>query len=99
MKRGEPEAAEKLLKEVLANPKLPSHSPGRLVAEYELGRLYATRLKQLDKAADAYAKVIDDLDDKSANRLSPGELHPHPGQRSGERLPQFRNDLPRAQAG
>src|SRR5579875_1912962 len=35
-KRGEADAAESLLKEVLANPKLPSHSPGRIVAEYEL---------------------------------------------------------------
>ncbi len=74
-KRGNPEDAETLLKEVLANPKLPTHSPGRLVAEFELGRLYSTRLKQLDKAADAFAKVIEDLDDKSANRLSPGEQH------------------------
>jgi tetratricopeptide (TPR) repeat protein len=72
-KRGEAEVAETLLKEVLANPKLPSHSPGRLVAEYELGKLYSTRLKQLDKAADAFAKVVEDLDDKSANRLSPAE--------------------------
>jgi tetratricopeptide (TPR) repeat protein len=74
-KRGDPEAAEALLHEVLANPKLPAHSPGRLVAEFELGRLYSTRLKQVDKAADAFAKVIDDLDDKSATRLSPGELN------------------------
>jgi tetratricopeptide (TPR) repeat protein len=73
-KRGEPEAAEALLKEVLASPKLPAHSPGRLVAEFELGRLYSTRLKQLDKAADAYARVVEELDDKSANRLAPAEL-------------------------
>ena len=67
-------AAEALLKDVLANPKLDAHSPGRLVAEFELGKLYSTRLKQLDKAADAFAKVIDALDDKSANRLSPSDL-------------------------
>jgi tetratricopeptide (TPR) repeat protein len=72
-KRGEPESSETLLKEVLANPKLPAHSPGRLVAEFELGRLYSTRLKHSDKAAEAFARVIEDLDDKSANRLSPGE--------------------------
>jgi tetratricopeptide (TPR) repeat protein len=71
--RGEAEAAETLLKEVLANPKLPSHSPGRLIAEYELGKLYSARLKRLDKAADAFAKVVEELDDKSANRLSPAE--------------------------
>ena len=56
-------------------PSSPRIRPGRLVAEFELGRLYSTRLKQLDKAADAFAKVIEDLDDKSANRLSPGEQH------------------------
>ncbi len=33
-------AAEALLKEVLANPRLDAHSPGRLVAESELGKLY-----------------------------------------------------------
>lgn len=72
-KRGEAEAAEAILKEVLASPKLPAHSPGRIVAENELGKLYSTRLKNLEKAADAFAKVIEDLDDKAANRLSPLE--------------------------
>ena len=74
-KRGEADAAEALLKEVLASPKLPAHAPGRLVAEFELGRLYSTRIKNLEKAADAYAKVVEELDDKSANRLSPAELN------------------------
>jgi tetratricopeptide (TPR) repeat protein len=74
-KRGEAESAESLLKEILASPKLPAHGPGRIVAEFELGRLYATRLKNLEKAADAFAKVIEDLDDRSANRLSPTELN------------------------
>ncbi len=60
-----------LLNEVLANPKLDAHAPGRLLAEYELGRLYSGRLHQTDKAADAFAKVLDGLDDRSANRLSP----------------------------
>jgi tetratricopeptide (TPR) repeat protein len=67
-------AAERLLKEVLANPKLNAHAPGRLLAEFELGQLYANRLKQPQKAADAYAKVIDALDDKSTNRFSPADL-------------------------
>ncbi len=66
--------AEALLKEVLANPKLDAHAPGRLLAEFELGKLYSSRLRQFDKAADAYAKVIDGLDDKAANRLSPADL-------------------------
>jgi tetratricopeptide (TPR) repeat protein len=74
IKRGEPESAEALLKEVLANPKLPAHAPGRLVAEFELGRIYATRLKRLDKAAEAFAHVIENLDDRSANRLTPAEM-------------------------
>ncbi len=74
-RRGETEAAEKLVLEVLASPKLPTHSPGRLVADFELGRLYSTRLNRLDKAADAFARVIDELDDRSANRLSPNELN------------------------
>ena len=74
-------AAEALLKEVLANPKLDAHAPGRLLAEFELGKLYADRLRQIEKAADAYAKVIDALDDKSANRLSPADQARDPGQR------------------
>jgi tetratricopeptide (TPR) repeat protein len=75
VKRGEPESAEALLKEVLANPKLPAHAPGRLVAEFELGRIYSTRLKNVEKAAAAFAKVIEELDDRSANKLSPGEMN------------------------
>ncbi|MHB1557426.1 MAG: tetratricopeptide repeat protein, partial [Isosphaeraceae bacterium] len=51
-RRGETEAAEKLILEVLASPKLPARSPGRLVADFELGRLYSTRLNRLDRAAD-----------------------------------------------
>ena len=34
---------EALLKEVLANPKLDAHAPGRLLAQYELGKLYSGR--------------------------------------------------------
>ena len=60
-----------ILNEVLANPKLEQHAFGRLLAQYELGRLYSGRLHQTDKAADAFAKVLEGLDDKSANRLTP----------------------------
>jgi tetratricopeptide (TPR) repeat protein len=63
--------SETLLKEVLANPKLELHSAGRLLAQYELGKLYAGRLSQIDKAAKVYAEVMAGLDDKAANRLSP----------------------------
>ena len=61
------------MNEVLANPKLDAHAPARLLAEFELGQLYSGRLHQTDKAADAFAKVLDALDDKSANRLSPSD--------------------------
>ncbi len=73
-KKSDPAAAEALLNEVLANPKLDAHAPGRLLAEFELGKLYSVRLRQIDKAADAYAKVLAALDDKSANRLAPVDL-------------------------
>jgi tetratricopeptide (TPR) repeat protein len=72
-RKNDPQGAEALLNEVLANPKLPARAPGRLLAEYELGRLYSSRLHRLDKAADAFGKVIDALDDRSANRLSNAE--------------------------
>ncbi len=63
-----------VLKEVLANPKLDAHSPGRMVAQYELGKLYSEKLNQVDNAAKAYAEVMAGLDDKAANRLSPLDL-------------------------
>ena len=72
-RRNDPAGAETLLNAVLANPKLEAHAFGRLLAEYELGRLYSGRLHQTEKAADAYAKVLAGLDDKSANRLTPVE--------------------------
>ena len=67
----DPAGAESLLNEVLANPKLDRHAFGRLLAQSELGRLYSGRLHQTEKAADAFAKVLEGLDDKSANRLTP----------------------------
>ena len=70
-RRNDPPGAETLLNDVLANPKLEAHAPARLLAQYELGRLYSGRLHQTEKAADAFAKVLDGLDDKSANRLTP----------------------------
>lgn len=70
-RKNDPAGAEALLQEVLANPKLDPHAPGRLLAEFELGRLYSGRIPQIAKAAEAYAKVMAALDDKSANRLSP----------------------------
>lgn len=69
-RRNDPNGAETVLKDVLANPRLEKHTPGRLVAEYELGKLYAGKLRQVDKAADSFARVVEALDQKSANRLS-----------------------------
>ena len=68
-------AAETLLRDVLANPKLAPHAPGRLVAQLELGRLYSGPLNQPGKAADAFAQVMSELDDKAANRLSPSDVN------------------------
>ncbi len=73
-RRSDPSGAVSILNEVLANPKLEQHAFGRLLAHYELGRLYSGRLHQTDKAADAFAKVVEELDDKSANRLTPVEV-------------------------
>jgi tetratricopeptide (TPR) repeat protein len=73
-KKNDPPGAEAILNEVLANPKLDVHAPGRLLANFELGKLYSGRLHQTEKAADAFAKVLAALDDKSANRLSPADL-------------------------
>ncbi|MDR3636745.1 MAG: tetratricopeptide repeat protein, partial [Isosphaeraceae bacterium] len=64
-------AAEDLLKNVLGNVKLDKHSAGHLLAEYELGKLYANKLQQPEKAADAFAHVVDALDERAANQLSP----------------------------
>jgi tetratricopeptide (TPR) repeat protein len=66
----DPAASESLLNDVLANPRLDGRAPARLLAEYELGRLYSGRLHRIDKAADAFGKVVEALDDRSANRLS-----------------------------
>ncbi len=69
-RRSDPASALALIQDVLANPKLDAHGPGRLMAQFELGSLYAGPLHDVGKAADAFAKVIDALDDKSANRLT-----------------------------
>jgi tetratricopeptide (TPR) repeat protein len=71
--KNDPAAAESLLKDVLANPRLGKSSPGYLLAELELGKLYWDKLRQVDRAADAFAKVFEALDEKTANRLTPAE--------------------------
>jgi tetratricopeptide (TPR) repeat protein len=72
-RKNDPSSAEALLKDMLSNPKLEKHSAGHLLAEYELGKLYSGRLQQMDKAADAFAQVVEALDEKAANRLSPSD--------------------------
>jgi len=69
LREGDLIAAESMLKGVLANPKLSPHAPGRLLAEFELGKLN-TKLGRVQPAADAFAKLLEHLDDKDANRLS-----------------------------
>ncbi len=69
-RRNDPAGAESVLADVLANPRLDKNAAGRLVAEFELGKLYAGKLKQIDKAADAFARVVEALDEKAANKLS-----------------------------
>ena len=94
-KKNDPAAAEGLLNEVLANPKLDAHAPGRLLANFELGKLYSGRLRQIDKAADAYAKVLAALDDKSANGLSPADLARVLGDDPSMTYHEVRSDLQR----
>ncbi len=67
----DPKQAEDLLKQVLASPKLEASAPGRILAEFELGKIYSGPLRQVDKAADSLAKVLAGLDDRAANRLAP----------------------------
>ncbi len=66
-------AAEAMLKEVATNPKLDRNSVGGLYVEFELGNIYEITLR-FDKAAAAFAKVVDALDEKSNARLSPADL-------------------------
>lgn len=66
-------SAESLLRGVLENPRLDKDSPGSLLARLELGRLYAGKLQKMDRAADEFAKVVEALDDKAANRLTPAD--------------------------
>lgn len=100
-RRNDPAGAETVLKDVLANPRLDRNAPGRLVAEYELGKLYAGKLRQVEKAADAFSRVVEALDQKSANRLSPADQRRVLGGNEAEAYQEFglvflqakRNDL------
>lgn len=69
----EPASAEAVLKQALDNPKLDKKSSAYLVIRRDLGELYARSLNQVDKAADAFADVVDGLDDKAAVKFSPAQ--------------------------
>lgn len=68
----EPAKAEPFLKEVLANPKLDKGSSEAIVLHFELAKLYEGTA-QFDKGADSLAKVIEAIDTKAGNRLSPAD--------------------------
>ncbi|MBX6315454.1 MAG: tetratricopeptide repeat protein, partial [Isosphaeraceae bacterium] len=65
LQKNDPAGAEALLKSVRENPKLAQSSIGRLLIERDLGELYADRLQQPEKAAEAYAKVVAALEDQA----------------------------------
>ena len=70
-RRGQFNLAEKLLNDMLANPKLGPKSKTSLYAHFARGILYAGRLNQPAKAMPELIKVMDLLDDKVAvNELS-----------------------------
>lgn len=69
-RRNDPAAAEALLLKVLANPAMEEGSAGYLVINRDLGELYATKLNNPQKAADAFERVLKALDEKAANQLS-----------------------------
>jgi tetratricopeptide (TPR) repeat protein len=69
-RKRDPKAAEAVLRKALENPKLEKTAAGYLLIQRYLGDIYGDRLNQPEKAADAYAKVLDGLDEKAANRLA-----------------------------
>lgn len=72
-RRNDAAGAEGVLRTTLENPRLDRHSAGYLLIERYLGELYAGRLSQPEKAADAFARVVEGLDEKAANKLTPAD--------------------------
>lgn len=70
-RKNDPAAAEVLLKKVAASPKLDKGSPGYYLVQRDLGDLYADVLNKPEPASDAYSKLMDALDERAANDLSP----------------------------
>jgi tetratricopeptide (TPR) repeat protein len=69
----DPAAAEGLLNAALANPKLARNSAGAVLLGFELGKLLEATLR-FDKAADAYAAVVDAIDDKARVKLEASDI-------------------------
>jgi tetratricopeptide (TPR) repeat protein len=74
LRKNDEAGAEAILKKILESPKLDPDAAGRLLALRSLGELYAGRLRQPEKAADAFAQVVEALDRKQANDLAPADL-------------------------
>jgi tetratricopeptide (TPR) repeat protein len=72
-RRNDAAGAEALLRSALENPKLDHQSAGYLLIQRSLGEFYAGPLRQPEKAADAFAKVVEALDEKAAGKLSLGD--------------------------
>jgi tetratricopeptide (TPR) repeat protein len=68
----EPAKAEAFLKEVLASPKLDKTSSESILLEYELTKLYDA-MGQTGKAAETLIRVVDAIDSKAGNRLTPAD--------------------------
>ncbi len=71
--RKDPPSAEALLVDIAKNPKLDKKSIGALFVEFELGNFFEASL-QYDKAAAAFAKVVEAIDDKTNSKLAPADL-------------------------
>ncbi|MDX2038905.1 MAG: tetratricopeptide repeat protein [Isosphaeraceae bacterium] len=69
-RRKDPGRAEKLLSDLLANPRLdPARAPA-ILARFELVKLLASS-QRFREAAEALTKVVESLDEKAALELSP----------------------------
>jgi tetratricopeptide (TPR) repeat protein len=73
-RRNDLNGLEAFLSGLRGNPRLVKGSAGDLFIHRTLGILYAGPLRRLDRAADALAHVVEELDAKAADRLSPADL-------------------------
>jgi tetratricopeptide (TPR) repeat protein len=73
LQKNDPRAVEGLLKGLLADPKLDPKSPGAVLANRILGDVEAEFFGKTKEAADAYAKVLEALDDRGTGPFSPAD--------------------------